>query len=808
MKPIQSLIIIKLLILSLLTTQPLFSQNYTLSGNITDQENPVAFASVVIQKTNQPKPIKGGYTDENGYFSFSLPKGNYNIKITHIKYQELIKRNIQIEKNIHLNELTLEIKENITESVIVTAEKSSMEVKATKRVFNVGKDLANIGGAASDILENIPSISLDVDGNVSLRGDDGVRLLLNGKQSGILNKNAANYLQNLDANTIEKVEIITNPGAKYSATGQSGIINIVLKQNQVQGFNSTINISTAFPQTQRASLDVNYGYKNLNIYSNINARYVNFGGYGIIDYEKYYINTKENHDIQYNRKGLSLEGRLGFDYKFNKNNKINAAITYDDEDREKTTETDYLFTNLEELTLDSTIYQFSSDNKIEKSIDLEFGYQLNFDKKGHDLELAFNYSTDDEDKTDNTLQRYDFQDGNDIINRNVIIEDKEIADEYELRIDYKYPFSKKQTLTSGFKLNNEDFTDKYREESEFENQPEEDHEDHELDEMTYNEQVYAGYISYEEELDLLSYLIGLRYEYSDKESVIVDGESLITDYSDLFPSLHFAYNYFDNDKIYASYSKRIRRPRISELIPFHSHSFNEKNKFVGNSLLTPEYTNSLELGMINEFELFTFTPSIYFKQKTDLIERINRIDTTTDITYIEPHNVGTQNNFGVELILSGNYDEWIRYMWSFNLYGYNVNTSYLDYENIENKLTFDTKLSSSFFLTKASMLQLNINLRGPNERIEGIRETMLYSDLAYSHELFDGSLVLSASLKDVFNTRKFKFEIDNSKYKKSIEFQRRERQLVLGLKYFFNKKGKSKSKKNNRNGSQDSEGMF
>jgi len=263
---------------SLYAQQPSYSpstlKTITLTGKVIDNETkqPLEYATIVLTPV-KGKQVTGGITDANGEFEINIRPGTYNISIEFISFKTKYFNNKELTKSEDLGTIALEVNAETLDEVEVIAEKSTVEIRLDKKIYNVGKDMTVKGGTASDVLDNVPSVTVDVEGNVSLRGNENVRILVNGKPSGLVGLSGTDALRQLPAEAIEKVEVITSPSARYDAEGTAGILNIVLRKGKASGLNGSVSTTVGDPANYGVSANINYRTKKANFFTNTGYSY-------------------------------------------------------------------------------------------------------------------------------------------------------------------------------------------------------------------------------------------------------------------------------------------------------------------------------------------------------------------------------------------------------------------------------------------------------------------------------------------------------------------------------------------------------
>jgi len=759
----------------------LYSQsNYNISGTVLDTEGlPQIGASVALHNPSDSSVITGGVTKVGGNFKFEAKSGNYYIRITSVGMEPKVIDNINLSSDLKLGVIKIEQSSVLTDEVLVTADKSIMELKLDKRIYNVNKDASNIGRNGSEILDNIPSVNVDPEGNVSLRGSGNVQILLNGKQSGLVS-NDPESIKQLMGDMIDKIEIITNPSARYDAQGEVGIINIVLKKKQEAGYNGNFELRTGYPDNHAISVSSNYRSETMNLFGSVGADYRKAPGSGYTDQTFYVYDTFNftNTDLDRTRGGLGLNLNIGSDFYLDDENTLTFAGNLRLGDRlneSDLTYTDYLPSG--------DIYRVTTrdDDETETKNDIEFNltYEKIFDgNKDHVLKFDSRYEQDKD------IEQSDILESNSLSNNNIVQESYNLEFERNqlYQLDYIYPFSDDGKFEAGAKANLRKIDNDYwvkqdvGEGLEF------------LDgfnnNFVYYENIIAAYIMAGNQLGDFGWQLGVRSEYSD-----ITTELLKTDYRNqrdylnFFPSAHFNYKLNEQNSLQASYSSRIQRPWFRRLMPFSSFT-DSRNIWGGNPDLNPEYTDSYELGYLYNWEAGSILSNVYYRHSTDIIQSVTYID-STGITQIRPSNIGIQDAYGVEFNLSNDITDWWNTNINFNLYTSTITGNESVYNLNSDYFSWNTRFSSKMKFSGYNF-QLTANYRAPEDTPQGENLSMWWLDFGISKDILDNNATITLSGQDVFSTRLRRSVVNGETFSRINEHQWRKGQVTLTFNYRIN----------------------
>lgn len=771
-------------------------------GRVIDEsKQPVPFANAALYNSADSVMVTGAVSDDNGVFSIETKAGNYFLKITFLSYEEKTIRTVSVtNSDINLGDITLKSSSQILEEVTVQSERSQTELYLDKRVFNVGKDLTNISGSAVDILDNVPSVAVDVEGNVSLRGSQNVRILIDGKPSGLTGINTADALRQVQANLIESIEVITNPSSRYDAEGEVGIINIILKKEKRNGVNGAFTLNVGYPESYGGSFNLNLRKNKFNFFSSYGISYRSGPGKGS-SYQRFtspdttFVYEQDN---SRNRTGWAHNLMAGIDYFFTDKSVLTGSFIYRRSDGLNTSRIE--FRDLDENgDIVRTIVREEREEEPEDNSEIALSYRKDFQKKGQyltadfkwieNIETEYSGFTETDDLANTTTQQRSTNTENE---RNILFQS-----------DYIQPFRKKGKFEAGVKstlrvIDNDFLVEELTGESTWVTIPEFDNN------LIYTENIYAAYAMIGNEVNRFSYQVGLRGELSDiSVELTKENEINYQNYFNLFPSTHFSYRINDDKTIQLSYSYRLSRPQFRDLMPFSNYT-NNRSMFVGNPNLRPEYTNSIEAGYLLNWETGSILSSAYYRYRTGVIERITIVD-SVGYNRIIPVNLSTENAYGLEFNFTWNPTGWLRFNTNANFYRSMIDGQYQDQDLSSDTYTWSGRAIGRATFLKKWNFQANYNYRAPRQTTQGRSLSMYGIDLALARDVFNGDGTLTLSVRDLLNSRKFRNIVDSDEFYSENEFQWRARQIMLTFTYRLNKKKETRSKDDGMNGERDFE---
>lgn len=758
-----------LLLLSLLCSLQYSFASITVKGKVYDMHTgaPMEYATVRACRLPDSTFVQGGITDPSGSFSIQLEKGRYVFEFQYMGFIPTFKNvNLDGAKSVvDLGKVQLKPDQQMLNEVDVVAEKSTYEMTLDKRVFNVGKDVGNTAGNAIEVLENIPAVSVDVEGNVSLRGDEGVRILIDGKESGLSGMSTQDALRTLQGDMIEKVEVITNPSVRYDAEGSAGIINIILKKDKRQGFNGALNVRGGYPWQYGGSFTGNYRLPKWNFFSSVGFNHRSNIGGGV-NKTKHFTEVVDNDTIfdqitdQTTERIMGRDGinfRFGADYYITDRDIVSASgmFRYGKNFSHPTVK------YYDRYPLhDSSSYDVRSEDWQETSpmYEVNLSYDKSFEREGRSLKAELRYFQDFEEAASDIVEQMYLSP--DDMSQSIFDLYQKTKEDQSMRniqatVDYVHPFAQKAQWEIGGKYTFRDINTM----SEVTEKDEAGLYNPLLDycyDYDYNETVSALYTSLGNDWGRWSAQVGLRAEmtkiYTNMKGYAHDGNDSInrTDTINLFPSAHVNYSFDESNQLQISYTRRIRRPGFWDMSPFRSYNDN-RNIRMGNPGLEPTYMDSYELGYIHFWERSSLSFTAYYRHGTNM--RRNYTFEEDGVYYSMPVNFGKADNFGAEAVVQGQILKW------WNLNG-NVNffrsftRGYIndDYYETESWMSF-ARLLSKFTIVKGLDLQLTAHLMGPRVEPLGKRDGEWWLDAAISKEVLQGNGTITFNVRDVFGTR-------------------------------------------------------
>ncbi len=780
------------------------NKTHQLSGKIIDNTGDVvSYAAIAAFKTSDSSYVSGAASDMNGNYSLKLTNGNYYIKVSFLSFENKIIPNVKIEnKDIKLPPIKLVPSSLKIEEFEFVDEKKIMEIDLDKKVFNIDKDITSQGSNAAEILNNVPSVSVDVDGNVSLRGSGNVRILINGKPSGLTGTNTADAIRQLQGSQIEKIEVISNPSARYDAEGEVGIINIVLKKDNRQGINGSVNVDFGYPSFLGGGFNLSYKKKNITVFTGLGSNYRE--SVGVSNFKQTF--TYPDTSFKYVNKTDRLRAeqnnnfRLGTEIYLNEKNSFTLSGSGNLGTGYNTVDVDYTDYN-EQLKPVQLVTRNEYEDKDLNSYDLAFNYRKTFEQKDRLLTFDAQYSSNTDNEKSIIVQNNSV-DMNDNTYSSVF--NNEGSKNILLQTDYIHPFENKGKLEMGFRGNYKSIDDDYavstlnKTTGQFEIYP------GFKNLMYYYENISAAYIMYGQKINKFSYQIGLRTEHSNVSTKFVaTNETNNRNYTNLFPSTHLSYQIKGENAIQFSYSKRIKRPHHWSLLPFYGIS-DIRNNFFGNPKLNPEYTDALELGYMNYFKKGSLLSSVYYRYSTGVTEHI-LISSGTGTTSRIPINLGYRNSYGIEF--SGSYQlfKWWDLRGDLNFYRAITDGNYLGVSYFSDTYSWSNKLTSKWNIKKLVGIQSSFDFNAPQKTTQGEDYARYGLNLGVSVDVLKGNGTINFNINDVFNSRRRRGTSYGENFYSESDFQWNSRSFRISFTYRINQT-KKQAERNNRNNSFDEGG--
>jgi len=800
-------------LLFLLNTFFLGAQNsttpYVINGQLLENETnyPLEYATVLVTRSGTQNIIDGTITDQNGVFKIELPQGVYDITFEYLSFKTLKKQNINLDNDINLGAIKLFMDFEALENIEIIAEKTTVEIKLDKKIYNVGKDLTLRGGSVSDVLDNVPSVSVDIEGNVALRGNQSVRILINGKPSGLVGLNSTDALRQLPAEAIEKVEVITSPSARYDAEGTAGILNIILRRSKLLGLNGAIIANMGYPERLGGSANLNYRTGDFNWFTN--AGYNTQRSLGNASTETEYFNTtfedngvliedlpnsfrNEYRDFERRRRGHNINA--GVEWYMTPTASLTASIVNRSSNNKNNTTN-----NAFRLDSSGTIINQSVRKAPESEQDNNTQFSLNFDKQFHgnsEHRLTFDFQTEESSEDEQAI----------IYNNGIVSERVKTIEQQkrtQIQSDFTLPLQNEGAFELGYNgrfiRNNTDYSLEFFDDNTFV-----------LDTnvsntLEYKEDVNALYAQYGAQLrSKLTFLLGLRMESTAIEIYQYNtNDRQNKDYLGLFPTINIGYKISEVQSITLGYNRRISRPRSRFLNPFPSRT-SATNLFQGNPDIDPSYSHGIDLGYLNKMDKLTLNSSIYFNRATDVFTFVSE-DTGDEVTIDGetvlvirrgPINLAEQDRFGFEMTTTYSSSKQWNLNLNFNLFQNNIRGNYKGLSYDSENLSWFIRLNNKLTLPWNIQWQTRLFYRGPTQDAINKRRGVFSSSMGLSKDIFDEKLSIAININDLLNSQRRYLESTTPTFFTDAYYRRRVRSITGSFTYRFNQKKQEKSNRN------------
>ncbi|WP_426485301.1 outer membrane beta-barrel protein [Flavobacterium sp. 2] len=736
-----------------------FAQKAAVSGKVQDNttKESIPYVTISIQD-NASKTVAVGVTDDHGMFNFEeLPSGKMTISFSYVGYQNYTQalEIISGKPKIELGMIILHADAVELNAVEVTGQKSSISLKLDKKVFEVGKDVLSQNGSAHDVLNGVPSVTVSPTGGISLRGNSSVLVFINGRQSGLTQSNS---LDQIAADQIERVEVITNPSSRYDASGSAGIINIILKKNKKSGFSGQVRLVAGSPNDSRLNPSINFKSDKINIFSNFGIRSSDYVGLYTTNQSTMnngtpnYLNHVQNEDRHDDGKLMYL----GADYYIDEHRTITAAFLKNATQDDDKTRLLYDYSNANH-TRDSLLTREGKSLEKRDYNQFEFNYTQTFKKPSKKWTIDVQYDWWNSDKKWNLLtqQVYPEMMAYPGIRTNSVGSSKDLL----MQSDFVQPIDSVSVFEMGVKTEIRKVSSQFLAE-----QQQGDiwtiYQDIDND-LNYTETISSAYAQYSNKLRRFNYMLGLRTEFT--KISITDIKNTYNDdkkYNRLFPTVNLSYK-FEASTLQLNYSKRINRPLLYALYPFNELT-DLNAQYIGNPDLNPSYSDVFELAFLKTWKKFTLNPSVYYQWESGYIQDFTYRE--NDIFYTTPINIQHEIRSGIELSTLYNPLKWLQVNLEMNFYHFAQKGSYqeenLDYEG----KTFSGRLSTQIKLPSKFSFQGRYNFRGAQQNAQTKNEALQSLDFGLSKILLKDKATIVFDVTNAFDLRQNKSTTTGTDY--------------------------------------------
>lgn len=762
----------------------------SISGNVYSQGQkvPMEYTNVVLYKATDSTMVTGTITDKNGFFRFSgLKNGKYYLKIHFIGFQVKKIGNLTIEgghKHFDLAKIYLTPEVTTLREANVTARQPRVSYQIDKKVVDVSKDLTAAGGTAIDALRNVPSVNVDLEGNVTLRGSSSFTVLINGRPSILSGSDA---LEQIPASAIKDIEIITNPSAKYDPEGVGGIINVILKKDRNPGLNGMFNASVGTQHQYQGNMSLAYKKGKINYMLSVNGNNRPMNMHATLDNATTTNDTTNyrNSDIRAirNRKGYSVKG--GMDIQFTKKSDLSLSARIGNYGFDMHHNSDiYIYDQPRTISVDSI--SLSNSNRQGNYFGAQADFLHKFNDLGHKIEALVFYSnrrSDEQETQDSYEANADWQRMGDQANR-IKTDTKDTVSDLRIKVDYALPVGVKGKFEAGGEVRvNTDFGNyDYMSYDTISNSWIDNPENRSI--VDFRRNIYAGYVSFKDAINNLGYEVGFRGEYTDRSVNTNDGSGIFfIKRFDYFPSVYLSYKFEHHFQLYTSYTRRIERPRGWDLNPFPM-IIDNYNVRVGNPKLEPEYIGSYELGMQKAMGPSFISLEGYYRIGTNKVTRIQTVK--NGIFYHTNINLDKDYSAGLEAMVDWKTSKFFDLNFSGTIYHYRL-TGNATGQNVEKKSTnWRLRLTPQFNFKHNFRAQLMGVYRSPTVTVQGSRKGFFYTSLALRKDFLKKKLNVILSASDLLGTAKWDILSSGPGFSSHSTFQRQWPMVRLSVNYFLN----------------------
>jgi outer membrane receptor protein involved in Fe transport len=772
----------------------------SISGSVVSSQTkkPIEMVNVAIVNASTGAIVTGSVTDAKGKFTIAdVPAGNYRAKASILGYHAELSKVFVLDAahtDVRLAVFALAESEVNLNEVTITGTKTALNTAIDRKVYNVQQDIMSQSGTASDLLQNIPSVQVDIDGNVSLRGSTDVMILINGKKSPLMGANRADVLAQMQASSIERIEVITNPSAKYKPDGTSGIINIVMKKNAGTGLNGTLIGNAGNQSRYNGSASLTYNPGTFNIFGSVSYRQDDRTSLttdtrtqrdGLTAVTGYF-NDNARSTSRPSSEVITLGGEATIDAA----NAAGLSGNYHHRGFTRTDVSDKVQRDAA-FVITERYERVRYDPEYENEIGMDAYVQHAFAGEDHKLRLEFKASHKPEVEDNHYTNLYTLPGA--LVNYdNTLI--KQTEDQNEAAAEYSYKIDDKNTFEAGYagEFNKRDmeylgsFFDPMR--SQFITDT------IKTNHFLYNETIHALYATYETGAGAFRLLGGLRAEQASMKADLVSKDSIVTnDYVYLYPTLHLGYKFSEAVELQLNYSRRARRPEGDDLNPFPEYQ-DPRNVRAGNPLLRPELIHSVEFGCQLQNDNVTVVPSLFYRNAYDRFTSVTTaLNDTTLLSTMK--NLSSEQSAGFELVAAGNIAKIVTANFSLMSFYEEIDASNLGFSAKQSTWTWNGSLNCNVTLPFAMMVQVNSNYRSARLTPQGQTRPTFVMNLGLRQDLLDDQLSVVLTVSDLLKTLDRRNEV-NAPWLSQLTVNNRDAQIIyLGIAYHFGQPTKKQKEK-------------
>ena len=791
-------------------------RKFVVTGQIIDDEtgDPLEYATVAFINA-EGSIVEGGITDLDGLYRIEVQRGVYTIRYEYISYKTIEKTDQRIFEDIQLPAVRMSLDSESLDEVVVRAETTEVQIRLDKKIYNIGKDLTTSGATIGDALSNVPSVTVDVEGAIALRGNENVQILINGKPSAIAGFGTTDALTQLPADAIEKVEVITSASARYDAEGTAGILNIVLKKEKTLGVNGSAILNLGYPYSAQLTTNFNVRTEKFNFFNTTGLQYREAPGNGRFENIFFSDNVDnplviEDRDIERIRRGFNTN--LGVEYYINDRSSVTGTGFY-----RKSKDDDETVNLTEEFDQSGQLDKSRERVEYETEDDYTFQFSANYtnrlDDNGQLLTADFQWETGKETSPAIIQESQLFPTPEPLPTEDIT----EITEEteYLAQADYVLPIGENAQFEAGYRGRFQNEVTDYLLLQQLVAGGPFVRNDSLSNIFDFTQNIHALYTQYGNKFGKFSFLLGLRMETTELKGdvtgvdVTSENENALLnlgfdkDFVGLFPTLNLVYEITEDENVTFGYNRRINRPRGFFINPFPSRS-SEANIFQGNPDLNPAYASAFDLGYLKRWNKLTLTSSVYYQYETDAFERVQEdtgFETPNGIPIIRtiPINLSTNQRMGFEAGMIFNPSRKIQLNGSFNIFRFIKDGEFNDVVYDADDTSWFARLSTKFTLPADIQWQTNGFYRGPTRNAQTKNEGILSVNMAFSKDIFNDNATIVLNVRDLFNSRIRRSFTETPTFTSDSEFQWRVRSFNLSFTYRFNQKKRQQRGRGNDN---------
>lgn len=777
-------LIASLLLVTAYISAPAASRN--ICGRVIDKisQEEIPFATVKLLQEVDSAMVTADVTDSIGCYKFNdVPPGNYFIEVSYIGYIPSCSSAFNFSGNESKDMGTIELAEDsqVLDEVVVEGRKPTLINRIDRKIYNVGQDISATTGSLADVLQNVPSLDVDIDGAVSLRGNENVMILINGKPSAMMeSKNRGDLINQIPANNIERIEVITNPSAEFKPDGMNGIINIILKENKSRGIDGTVNAGTGSSGRYSAGFNLNAGWERINIFSSYQYRRDR--------YDRTIVDKRETKDafISQNTYGLgrpiSHMFQLGTNVTLTDNDLLSMSGSY----------TRRRFQRNENMSSTTTYRQNlpqSSYERIRDALAYENIWNANASYShtfgmGRDFGVSYNYSSESEDE----MNRYNtVMDGTDTKNNEGVWDANYI---HLAKADLRFHFNDVFRLVGGYEMEHRTSEQNYNvtdwNGSDFVQDTERSND------FTSKLWLNSFYSTLEMNFGKWNLLAGLRGEFSSLRNYLFRDNSIVGQSNfNVYPTFHAGYALRQNSELKISYSRRVNRPDGSDMNPFPER-INPLSLQAGNPYLKPENIQSVELGWLWHPGNITLSSTLYYRYISNEITEVSK-PLENDVLFTTKENLNSSQNAGMELIFDYPVVKWLNFNVNLNGFYNEIDASRLGFGRRKGTFAWSSLANINITPIRHLTVQLNTRYRSSTLVPQGRRNADFRMNMGVRYEIPAINLACTATVTDLFDSYKKEFTLDTSDLKQNVLKRRNPRIIYVGLVWQFGIKSHKKS---------------